>query len=64
MGGTHWTCFHLKGNKLFYFDGFQSSGTFLGQKSLELISFHNFKFQDKNGRVCGSYCYYFFYLIE
>ena len=61
MGGSHWTCFYIKDNKSYYFDSFggQPDKFFLNQLPKPII-FHNFKIQDKNSNICGSYCLYFF----
>ena len=65
QNGTHWTCFYIKDNKSYYFD---SSGGTPDKFSLEQLSkpiiYHNYKIQDINSKICGSYCLYFFYLIE
>ena len=65
MGGTHWTCFIVKDNKSFYFDSFggQPDEVLLKQVPKPII-YHSCKFQDKNSKICGSYCLYFLYLIE
>ena len=64
-GGTHWTCFYIKDNKSFYFDSFGvSPDKFLLNQLPEPIICHNYKIQQKNFRLCGSYCLYFFYLFE
>ena len=65
LGGTHWTCFILKDNKSLYFDsfGFQPDKFLLNQLPKPII-YHNYKIQDINSKLCGSYCLYFFYLIE
>ena len=64
-GETHWTCFYIKDNKSFYFDSFgvQPDKFLLNQLPKPLI-YHNYKIQDINSKLCGSYCLYFFYLIE
>ena len=64
QGGTHWTCFILKDNKSYYFDSFgvQPDRFLLNQLNKPII-YHNYKIQDMNSRLCGSYCLYFFYLI-
>ena len=65
MGGTHWTCFIVKDNKSFYFDSFGGApDKFLLNQLSKPIMFHNYKIQDINSQLCGSYCLYFFYLIE
>ena len=64
-GGTHWTCFIIKDNKSFYFDSFggQPENFSLNQLPKPII-YHNYKIQDINSDLCGSYCLYFFYLNE
>ena len=65
QGGTHWTCFIVKDNKSFYFDSFgvQPDNFLLNQLPKPVI-YHNYEIQDINSKLCGSYCLYFFYLIE
>ena len=61
-GGTHWTCFMVKDNKSFYFDSFGAHpDKFLLSQLLKPIIYHNYKRQDINSKLCGSYCLYFFY---
>ena len=64
-GGTHWTCFIVKDNKSFYFDSFGGAPDkyLLNQLHKPIIN-HNYKIQDINSKLFGSYCLYFFYLIE
>ena len=63
--GTHWTSFILKDNKSYYFDSFGGTPDKILLKQLpKPIIYHNYKIQDINSRLCGSYCLYFFYLIE
>ena len=65
QGGTHWTCFIVKDNKSFYFDSFGGSpDKFLLEQLPKPITYHNFKIQDIDSKLCGSYCLYFFYLME
>ena len=65
QGGTHWTCFIIKDNKSFYFDSFGGQpDKFLLKQLHKPILYHNYKIQDINSKLCGSYCLYFFYLIE
>ena len=65
MGGSHWTCFILKDNKSFYFDSFGGQpDKFLLNQLPKPIIYHNYKIQDINSKIWGSYCLYFFYLIE
>ena len=64
-GGTHWTVFIVKVNKSYYFDSFggHPDKSILNQLPKPII-YHNYKIQDINSQLCGSYCLYFFYLIE
>ena len=65
QGGTHWTCFIVKGNKSFYFDSFGvQPDEFLLNQLPKPIIYHNYKIQDINSKLYGSYCLYFFYLME
>ena len=65
QGGTHWTCFYIKDNKSCYFDSFGGQpDKILLKQSPKPIIYHNYKIQDLNSKLCGSYCLYFFYLIE
>ena len=63
--GTHWTCFIVKDNKSFYFDSFGGQpDKFLLKQLPKPKSYHNYKTQDINSRLCRSYCLHFFCLIE
>ena len=65
QGGTHWTCFIVKDNKSYYFDSFGGQlDKFLLNQLPKRIIYHNYKIQDLNSILCGSYRLYFFYLIE
>ena len=65
QGGTHWTCFIVKNNKSFYFDSFGGQpDKFLFEQLPKPIIYHNYTIQDINFKLRGSYCLYFFYLIE
>ena len=65
QGGTHWTCFIVKDNKSYYFDSFSGQpDKFLLNQLPKRIIYHNYKIQEINSQLCGSYCLYFFYLIE
>ena len=65
QSGTHWTCFVIKSNKSYYFDSFGGApDKFLLNQLPKPIIYHNYKIQDRNSKLCGSYCLYFFYLIE
>ena len=65
MGGSHWTCFILKDNTSYYFDSFGGQpDKFLLNQLPKRIIYHIYKIQDIYSKLCGSYCLYFFYLIE
>ena len=65
MNATHWTCFIVKDKKIFYFDSFGGQpDEFLPNQLPKPILYHNYKIQDINSKLCGSFCLYFFYLIE
>ena len=65
LNGTHWTCFIVKDGKSFYFDSFGGHpDKFLLKQLPKPIKYQNYKIQDINSKLCGSYCLYFFYLIE
>ena len=65
MGRTHSTCFIKKDNKSQYYDSFGFQFDKFPLKRLpKLMVYHNYKIQDINSKFCGSYCLYFFYIIE
>ena len=65
QGGFHWTCFIVRDNKSYYFDSFGGQpDKFLLKQLPKPIIYHNYKIQDIDSKLCGSYCLYFFYLIE
>ena len=65
MGGSHWTCFLIKDKKSYYFDSFGGQpDRFLLNRLPKPIIYHNYKIQDIDSKLCGSYYLYFFYLIE
>ena len=65
QGGSHWSCFIVKDNKSFYFHSFAGQpDKFLLKQLPKPIMYHNKKIQNINSDLCGSYCLYFFYLIE
>ena len=65
QGGTHWTCFIVKDSKSYYFDSFGGApDKFLLKHLPKPIIYHNYKIQDINSKLCGSYCLYFFYLFD
>ena len=65
QNGTHWCAFYVKDNKSYYFDSFGGApGKFLLNQLPKPMTYHNYKIQDINSRLCGSHCLYFFYLIE
>ena len=59
--GTHWTCFLVKDSESFYYDfsGGQPDEFLLKQLPKPII-YHNYKIQDIDSKLCGSYCLYFF----
>ena len=64
QGGTHWTRFILKDKKSYYFDSLgETPDQFLLKQLTKPIIYHNYKIQDINSKLCGSYCLYFSYLI-
>ena len=65
MEMTHCCAFYNKNNKSFYFDSFsfQPCKLLLNQLPKPIL-YHNYKIQDVNSKICGSYYSYFFYLIE
>ena len=64
-GGSHWCSFIKKDNKSYYYDSFgEAPDKFLLDQLSKPIIYHNYKIQDINSKLCGSYCLYFFYLIE
>ena len=65
LNGAHWCAFYIKDNKSYYFDSFGGHpDKFLLNQLPKPIIYHNYKIQDINSKLCGSYCLYFFYLIE
>ena len=65
MGGSHWTCFVLIDNNSYYFDSFGGTpDKFLLNQLPKPIIYHNYKIQDINSKLCGSYCLYFLYLFQ
>ena len=65
MGCSLWTCFIVRDYKSFYFVSFGGTpDQFLLNQLPEPKINHNYKIQDINSKSCGSYCFYFFYLIE
>ena len=65
MGGSHWCAFFVKDNKSFYFDSFVGApDKFLLNQLPKPIRYDNYKIHDIKSQICGSYCLYFFYLIE
>ena len=66
QGGTRWTCFIVKDNLSYYFDSFRGApDRFLLNRLPKLIIYHNYKIQDINSELCGSYPLFFFtYLKE
>ena len=61
QGGSHWTCFIVKDNKSYYFESFGGQpDKFLLNQLPKAITYHNYKIQDINSNLSGSYCLYFF----
>ena len=57
LEGTHWTCFIVKDNKSYYFDSFGGQpDKFLLNQLPKPIIYHNYKIQDINSKLRGSYC--------
>ena len=63
--GTHWVCFGAKDNKSFCFAlfGGQPDKLIFNQKP-KPKTYLIYKIHDINSILCGSYCFYFFYLFE
>ena len=58
-------CFIVKDEKSYYFDSYGGTpDKFLLNQLPKPIIYHNYKIQDINSKLCGSYCLYFFYLTE
>ena len=65
MGGSHWCAFNVKNKQSFYFDSFGGApDKILLQQLPKPITYHKYKTQDIISKLCGSYCFYLFYLIE
>ena len=63
MGGSLWVCFIVKDNKSFYYDRFAgATDGFLLNQLPKPRTYHNYKIQDINSKLCGSHWVY--YLIE
>ena len=65
QGGTQWTCFIKKITTHITFNSFggQADKLLLNQLA-QPMTYHNYKIQDINSKLSGSYCLYFFCLIE
>ena len=65
QGGTHWTCFIVKDKKSHYFDSFggQLDKFLLNQFSKPTL-YRNYKIQNINPKLRGSYRLYYFYLMK
>ena len=65
MGGSHLSCFYTKNNKPYYFDSFgRAPDKILLNQLLKPKINHNYKIQDEDSKLCGSFCLYLCYLIE
>ena len=63
LGGTRGTCFIVKDNNSYCFDSFgDHPDNFLLFRLPKPITYHNYKKQDINSKLCGPYCLYFFLL--
>ena len=57
MWGSHWTCFYTKNNKAYHFDSLGVQPVkFLPNQLPKPIIYHDYKIQDINSKLCGSYC--------
>ena len=64
-GGTHWTCFKVNDDKSFYFDSFGGQpDKFLLNQLPKPITYHSYKIQNENSKLCGSYCLTFFIWLK
>ena len=64
-GGSHWTAFYVENKKSYHFHSIGGQpDKFSLKQSPETILYHNYKIQDINSKLCGSYCLHFFYIIE
>ena len=60
QGGSHWMCFIIKENKSYHFDSFGSQpDKFLLNQLPKRLIYHNYKIQDINSKLCGSFVYTF-----
>ena len=58
MNGTHWCAFYVKDHKSYYFDSFGGQpDKFLLKQLPKPIIYHNYKTQDMNSKLCGSFAY-------
>ena len=64
--GTHWICFFfIKDTESFYCDSFGGEPDKTLHKQLpNLIKYHNYKIQEINSKLCGSFSLYFLISIE
>ena len=64
-GGSHCTCFIVKDNKSYYIDSFgRAPDKFLLKQLPKPIIYHNYKIRGISSKLCGSFCLYFFHLVE
>ena len=65
MGGSHSVCFIIKDKKSSSLDSFAGQpDKFLLNQLPKPIIYHIYKIQDIKSNFCGSYCLYFFFLLE
>ena len=62
-GGSHWTAFYVEKNHTTLTPLVVNLIIFFKQLPKPVI-YHNYKIHGINSKSCGSYCLYFFYLIE
>ena len=61
QGCSHWTCFIVKDNKSYYFDSFGGHpDKLLLSQILKPTIYQNYKRQDINSKLCGSYFFVFY----
>ena len=57
--------FYIKDNNSYYFDSFGGPlDKLLPNQLPKPKTYHHYKIQGRNSKLCGSYCSYFFCLIE
>ena len=64
MGGSHGVVSYKKGNKSYYFESLAGQPDKFPLNQLQEPIYYNYKIRDIYSKLCGSYCLYFFCLIE